>query len=85
MKNIILCIMFLCGCVETSSNNIYTFYRNSPIDNNMRIHIATFDSRDGGTSIPFYNKDNCEQARELYSAQPGVISKFWCEKGKFKK
>jgi hypothetical protein len=40
--------------------------------------LATFDASDG-------NKENCEQAQALFQAQPGVKTKFWCEKGRFKK
>jgi hypothetical protein len=73
------------GCKDES--NIYTLYRNSPLDNNMRLHIATFDSANeayGGTSES-YNKENCLLAVSLFQAQPNVVSRFWCEKGRYKK
>jgi hypothetical protein len=47
----------------------------------MRLHVATFDAKDGEK----YNQENCEIARELFQKQDGVITKFWCEKGVFKK
>lgn len=59
----------------------YTLYRSSVLNEGMRIHVATFDALDGED----YNRDNCEQARELFQAQPGVTTKFWCEKGRYRK
>lgn len=56
-------------------------YRNSVLDDNERTHVATFDSKDGGE----YNHENCERASKLFQHQDGVITKFWCEKGKFRK
>jgi hypothetical protein len=47
----------------------------------MRIHVASFNASDGES----YNRGNCEQAQLLFQAQPGVKTKFWCEKGVFKK
>jgi len=53
----------------------------------MRIHIATFDSNEksfGSDTSYLYNMENCELAARLFQAQPRVISRFWCEKGRFK-
>jgi hypothetical protein len=47
----------------------------------MRLHVATFDSKDGEK----YNQGNCDIAKDLFQMQDGVKTKFWCEKGKFKK
>ena len=47
----------------------------------MRLHVATFDAADGEA----YNRGNCDQAKELFQAQPGVKTKFWCEKGRYRK
>jgi hypothetical protein len=47
----------------------------------MRLHVATFDAKDGEK----YNQENCEIARELFQKEDGVITKFWCEKGVFRK
>ena len=52
----------------------------SVLDENMRIHVATFDAAGGEA----YNRGNCEQAQALFQAQPGVKTKFWCEKGRFR-
>ena len=68
------------GC-KVSEDRVYTLYRNSVTDANMRVHVATFDAdeKEG------YNKENCGIAQELFQQQPGVTVKYWCEKGYFKK
>ena len=77
-KQIILISLFLMGC---SQSDTYTLYRNSVTDENMRIHVASFNSSDGEN----YNQGNCKIAQELFQKQDGVKTKFWCEKGVFKK
>ncbi|MER2518965.1 MAG: hypothetical protein ABTR92_21665 [Candidatus Accumulibacter phosphatis] len=67
----------LVACGDSAS---FTLYRNSVLDENMRIHVATFDAAGGEA----YNRGNCEQAQALFQAQPGVKTKFWCEKGRFR-
>jgi len=84
MTNFLGIILFLLvvlasGC--SSDNETFTLYRNSITDENMRVHVATFDAADG----EIYNKGNCEQAQLLFQAQPDIKTKFWCEKGAFKK
>jgi hypothetical protein len=64
-----------------SDDRTFTLYRNSITDPNMRIHIATFDASEKEE----YNRENCEIAAKLFGAQPGVKTKFWCEKGGFRK
>ena len=66
---------------STSESSTYVLYRNSVTDKDMRLHVATFDASEGEG----YNHENCEQAKELFQAQSGVKTKFWCEKGRFKK
>ena len=73
-------ILAACGTGASESTS-FVLYRNSVTDENMRIHVATFDASDGEA----YNRGNCEQAQSLFQAQPGVKTKFWCEKGRFKK
>jgi hypothetical protein len=65
---------------KVAANRVYTLYRNSVTDENMRIHVATFDVNEQDE----YNKDNCEIARSLFQQQPGVKVKYWCEKGYYK-
>ena len=72
--------LLLAACSSPSNDEIFTLYRNSLVDSNMRIHVATFDSKDGES----YNKVNCDQAQSLFQNQPEVKAKFWCEKGQFK-
>ncbi len=72
-------IALMAGC--NSESESFTLYRNSIMDENMRIHVASFNATDG----EIYNKGNCEQAQLLFQAQPGVKTKFWCEKGAFRK
>jgi hypothetical protein len=73
-----LCTLCLAGCSDSSA---YTLYRNSATDENMRSHVATFDASDGKA----YNQGNCEIARQLFQAQPGVTVRYWCELGKLRK
>lgn len=67
--------------LKVSEDRVYTLYRNSVTDENMRLHVATFDADEKED----YNKGNCDIAQELFQNQPGVNVKFWCEKGYFKK
>jgi len=85
-------IIFLVACNSSDSiqskyknllfdeSNVYTLYRNSPIDITMRIHVASFDSSNGST----FNMSYCQTAQELFQKNEGSNFKFWCEKGKFK-
>ena len=72
-------VALLGGCDLHDST--FTLYRNSATDENMRVHVASFDAADGEA----YNRGNCEQAQLLFNTQSGVKTKFWCEKGVFKK
>ncbi|MDM0000670.1 hypothetical protein QTI24_18785 [Variovorax sp. J22P240] len=67
------------GC--TGRDDRYTLYRDSVVDPTRRVHVATFDAADGDAN----NRDNCEAARAVFQAHPGIRTKFWCEKGPFKK
>ena len=69
------------GCSLPSEAGVFTLYRNSPIDATMRIHMATFDSKDGEA----YNRGNCDIAVDLFAKQPGVTARYWCEKGRYRK
>jgi len=66
-----------------SDPGICALYRNSAVSGEgakARIHIATFDSTDDAD----YNWQNCQLASTLFQQQPGVNTKFWCEKGRFR-
>jgi hypothetical protein len=77
----LICIMVggvvLLGCGDTTA---YTLYRTSLVMEHARLHIATFDSGDGTE----YNNGNCLAARDLFQQQPGVMTSFWCEKGRYR-
>jgi hypothetical protein len=76
-------VAFVLGCTGSAASDSETFvlYRNSATDENMRIHVATFDAADEEA----YNRENCSQAQTLFQAQPGIKTRFWCEKGRFKR
>ncbi len=77
-------VLLLATCLNLSAcieNSTYVLYRNGVEDHAMRVHVATFDASDGDA----YNRDNCDLARELFQSQPDVKTKFWCEKGVYRK
>jgi hypothetical protein len=74
-------LLQLSACAnDTEERPRYTLYRNSVTDTLARYHVASFDASDGDR----YNQENCEVARQLFQAQPGVSTRFWCEKGRFR-
>ena len=93
---IILLTLLGAGCsaqptAATSDGGIYTLYRSSAVlpgmsfdDINkleaMRIHVGTFDAPEGEA----YNQENCRLAEDLFSSQPGISTRFWCEKGRYR-
>ncbi len=77
---VLLAVFAAAGC-GGGEGAVFSLYRNSVTDENMRIHVATFDASDGES----YNRGNCEQAQALFQGQSGVKTKFWCEKGSFRK
>jgi hypothetical protein len=77
-------VLPLVACAVLSAcrdGSTYTLYRSSVTDENLRLHVATFDSSDGEA----YNRGNCDQAQQLFQAQPSVKTKFWCEKDRFRR
>lgn len=70
----------IAGC-GVSDGDSYTLYRTSVFSQNARMHVASFDTDEGGK----YNDENCQQAQQLFQAQPGVSVRFWCEKGRYRK
>lgn len=71
--------LLVAGCDFT--NPVYTLYRSSPADAAMRIHVASFDAKEGDA----YNRENCELASRLFRLQEGVTVRWWCEKGRYQK
>ena len=81
MKKIyFLVILFLSGCDE-NDNSFYTLYRSSYVQEVSRVHVATFDTKDGEE----VNRVNCQIAGELFQGQQFVVVKYWCEKGRYRK
>lgn len=78
-----------CSGSQAAGNDgfTYTLYRTSTVQPNARIHVATFDAQpdDSTQANDAYNQGNCEQARELFGAQPGIKVRYFCEKGRFQK
>lgn len=64
---------------DAHDNEVATLYRNSLMDSMMRIHVATFDTKDGFR----YNWENCILAAHLFQSQTNVKTHFWCESGKY--
>jgi len=64
-----------------------TLYRDSVVIENARIHIATFNSsiEEWEGTVFSYNWGNCMTAAKLFQGQSGVKTRFWCEKGPYKK
>lgn len=78
---VVLAAFLLSACNNFGSEaSTYTLYRNSVMDRGLRIHVATFDTKDGEA----YNRENCQIAMDLFQKQPGVTVRYWCEKGKFR-
>lgn len=75
----LLSLVLLASCYQ-GGGSAYTLYRSSFMGND-RVHVATFDASYGGD----YNRANCEIARELFQAQPGVTVRYWCELGRFRR
>ena len=75
----VMAVFSLIACTPGGGN--FTLYRNSAVDEKMRIHVASFDSLDGAA----YNSENCKVAEELFKNQPNVTVRYWCEKGSYAK
>lgn len=80
-KYILVSVIFLLTGCTPNDTEVYTLYRNSAFDQSSRIHVSTFDAKDGAD----YNKTNCDIAQSLFNSQKGIETKFFCERGRFKK
>lgn len=82
MKKIALAVGLVLAGPTWGQNDggIFTLYRNSVLDGSMRVHIATFDAREGR----HYNAANCAIAADLFQEQDSVKTRFWCEPGRFR-
>ncbi len=81
-KLVVVVGLLLVSGMSSAANDSSTFtlYRNSVLDAKMRLHVASFDTADGAA----YNQENCALAQQLFHAQPGVKTQFWCEPGRFR-
>lgn len=70
-------LLAACG----GSDAMSTLYRNSPTDDTMRIHVASFDADESAS----YNEESCRLAAEHFRKQAKLNVRYWCEKGPFKK
>jgi major membrane immunogen (membrane-anchored lipoprotein) len=77
---VVISTAVLLSACSSGESETYTLYRNSVLDGGLRIHMATFDAKDGEA----YNRENCQIAMDLFQKQPGVTVRYWCEKGKFR-
>ena len=77
---LLLCAL-LCACQQVPTANSWTLYRDSIAGESDRVHVASFDAAES----ELYNRTNCEQAQALFQNQINVRTRFWCEKGRFKK
>lgn len=68
---------------ELEAPGVYTLYRSSSVESmkDARLHMATFDAVEGTE----YNRGNCLIAAQLFQRQPGVIVRYWCEAGRYRK
>lgn len=78
---ILIVLLLTCFSSLVQASDVYTLYRNSPANENMRIHIATFDADE---SLPEYNFGNCRIVRDAMINRPHISIEYWCEKGRFK-
>ena len=69
---------------DVSSVSVFTLYRNNHSNPAARVHIATFDTKNGGQ----YNELHCNKAVKYFRSDAksrGSDERFWCEKGYVKK
>ena len=74
--------MAVFGCSD-AADPTYTLYRNSSLDPALRVHVATFDTSEGGAVNP-YNRLQCEEIAELMTENDSEQKRWWCERGRFR-
>jgi hypothetical protein len=63
----IVLAVFLSGCnSKPNGGQVYTLWRNSQFIETLKIHVATFDSKDGLE----YNRENCIRIKAVIDADP---------------
>jgi hypothetical protein len=63
---------------------VYTLYRDSWVSRQRRIHVATFDAARSPSIAPAFNADACNRIAQVLNQQPGSVSKYWCELGRYR-
>jgi len=59
----------------------FTLYRGSPLDSDLKIYIATFDSIEGANDR-IYNSENCDRAVAAFKNDPGFFgAPLFCKNG----
>lgn len=88
MKYVVLAVVLALAAsgakaYEPEAPGVYTLYRSSSVESmrDARLHMATFDAVEGTE----YNRGNCLIAAQLFQRQPGVIVRYWCEAGRYRK
>lgn len=77
--SVALCAALAAASCGRQSPETYTLVRSSVASHDLRIHVATFDAKEGRG----YNRSNCEIVAQLMRAQDGVVVEYWCEPGRF--
>lgn len=76
---LVVAFVALSGCDKITHEDEYALYRNSPLDPDERVHVATFDTGYGEK----YNRENCNIAAGYFKDAAGLQSmRYWCERGK---
>jgi hypothetical protein len=90
---IVATAIYVAACSSESVERAerFTLYRNSFLDNSMRVHWGTFDANEKDRN---YNRNNCEMAARLLNANLDASARaegkdrdpllgFWCEPGSY--
>ncbi|MFN3774135.1 hypothetical protein [Sphingomonas parapaucimobilis] len=87
--SVVAALMALNACGQGS--DVFTLYRNSTLDETMRIHVATFDADDYGNGSSRYNQQGCTFTATALTERAAAMNDgtapfhYWCEKGTFRK
>ncbi|SOC94004.1 hypothetical protein SAMN05216358_4204 [Rhizobium sp. AN5] len=80
-RALLIGLMLASGCTPIlSDDGVYSLYRSSIVEGVQFVHVATFDAGAGED----YNRENCNIAADLFAKQPGVVVRYWCERGRVK-
>jgi hypothetical protein len=82
----LLCIWAQAASLRADNGETaFTLYRDSWVSQHKRIHVATFDAAQSPTgSTASFNADACNQVARMLNEQPGTVSRYWCEVGRYR-